>query len=127
MTDQERRDFIDGLRQVADFFEQHPSVPMPQSDMTINVFVSTREEMATIARVSKWDKIFDNNFFMLRKSFGPLLLLDVNAWRDVICKQVSKGTRIVPAKPEEVIPAQPEREEEVFEWVCDEPLLGGSK
>lgn len=116
----ERQDMIYGLRELADFLEGNPEVPVPY-DVEVNVWLTTREEMAAVARVGgTWEKIFSFNYFMLKKAFGNgAVSFEVNTNREQVCRKIVTGT--------EVIPAQPEREVEKFEWVCDEPLLAAQE
>ena len=119
-TEQERarrEDFIRGLRDMADFFAQHPTVKLPSTEC-FNVFVTTREELAEHARVTSWEKVYEGPWFMLRKHFSEDLRLEINTDRQTVCRKVVTGTRVVPAKP-----AVEEHEEETFEWVCDDASL----
>jgi hypothetical protein len=116
---QERNAFIDGLRELADFLESNPDVK-PTFDYysdTVNFIVHTREEMAAIARIGHWEKVPVTQFFSIRRMFGPIQF-DVFTERENVCRKVTAGTRVVPAKP-----AQPEREEPIEEWICDGALL----
>jgi hypothetical protein len=75
-----RQAAILGLRQLADYLTAHPEVPMGKHQL--NEFVDTREE---------WDEIRDKNpeltakvvgeYVVLRKIFGGVIELDVNADR----------------------------------------------
>jgi hypothetical protein len=113
-----REGYIAGLRALADFLEQHPDMPTPYYD-TINIFVPTREEIATIARLTSWEKEYQTTYFVLRKMFGDDLRLEVNIDRGAVCRKVVTGTKTVPAQPEHTI--------EEYAWVCDEPILSVSQ
>lgn len=115
-----RRMFIQGLRDMADFFENHPDLKFPHYS-GLNVFVNTREEIAEIARQSTWSKVYAGHWFCLRKQFGSDLTLEINISREEVCRKVVTGTRVVPAMP--AMPATEETVEEVTEWVCDETSL----
>ena len=106
-----RQAFIDSLRACADFLESHPSVKAPRY-ITMNVFVDTREELAEQARSATWNKVFGDTWFSLTKSFGEHLSLDITCGREVVCRKVVTGTRVVPAQPEQVV--------EEYAWECDE-------
>lgn len=41
--------------------------------------------------------------------------IDITAPREAVCRKVVVGT--------EIVPAQPEHEREIVEWVCDEASL----
>lgn len=118
-----RRDaFIKGLRDMAEFLEQHPHVPAPIY-ITANHFVrekhDAKETLANIAKDSgAWEKIFDNQWFFLRKTFCEDLRFDVSVERERVCRKVVTGKT--------VLPAVPEREVENVSWVCDGGILGGA-
>lgn len=117
MTDliAERVAEIAGLRALADFLDAHPDI-VPSSQ-TYNVYVNSREELARIARATTWQKVYVGNFFILRKMFGGIQL-DVYTDRELVCKPVVTGKKIV-----EAVPAQPEHEEDIVEWVCEHESL----
>ncbi len=113
-----RKCFLRSLRDLADFLDEHPQVPIPYKD-TMNVFVNAREELAAIIRGSgHWEKSYVGNYFSIAKEFGEDLSYEVNVGRDQVCHKVVTGTRVVPA-----VEAQPEHEELIEEWICDEPSL----
>jgi hypothetical protein len=114
--DRERADAIQGLRDLADFLEQHPGVPAP----TYNALLvsSTKEMLTRIARMASWTKDYGGEYFSLKKEFLGGLTLDIYTSRSEVCRKVVVGERVVPARP-----AEPERVEEVVEWVCEEALL----
>lgn len=109
-----RTAFIASLRACADFLDAHPDVE-PPTYTTMNVFVQTRAQLAVHARVATWDKIYNGDWFYLRRAFGEDLNLDITIARDEVCRKVVTGTRVVPA--------QPERTVDEVEWVCDTPTL----
>lgn len=106
--------FTDGLRQLADFLDAHPTIDA--GVQTYNVFVNTKEELADIARLCSWEKVWDEtDYFVLRKTFADGLKLDINLQRAKICKRVVVDTI--------QIPASPARTEEVTKWVCEDVSL----
>jgi hypothetical protein len=113
----DRQQFTTSLRALADFLDAHPEVPCPHY-IVLNVFTDDRPTLAAVARTGRWEKVYNDSWFSLVKSFGEHLTLEVNAQRSTVCRQVVVGTRIRPAKP-----AEPECEEEVTEWVCDDAAL----
>ena len=119
----EREALIDGLRGLAAFLETHPDVPRPSSTCGFYVFCANKEEMAQAAKSvgGRLEKSATTNYFMLRKDFGPLRL-EIAVEREQICERVVVGTKVVPAKPECVLPATPETVEEVIEWRCSSVL-----
>ena len=122
---------IDSLRAAADFLEQHPELPKAhQNDvcgLQIGVHLygaESKGRAASIVRTlgGKWDKCFHDTFATIDRLISPLVKLQVFVQRDAICRRIVK-TKLVAAQPEQIVPAQPEREETEIEWVCDEPLL----
>jgi hypothetical protein len=111
-TAKRRADFIDGLRKMADFFEQHPQIKTCSIDG--NVFVE-RSELAALARLGGGSKEYYDSWFALRRTFGEDVRLDINVSREQVCRKVVVGHKIVPA--------QPEREVEIVDWVCEESVL----
>ena len=109
-----RAAFIQALRDCAVFLERHPSVHAPRY-VNLNVFVNTREDIASHARAATWEKIYNDDWFYLRREFGNDLSLDITTQRDTVCRKVITGTRTVPATPE--------REVEIVEWVCDDVAM----
>lgn len=115
-----RRACVNGLRQMATFIEEHPELPVPLG-VGLNVFVSDKGQLAEVARVGgvKWEKCANGDFFYIKANFEGEHSYEVNISRKEICRRVVTGTRVEPA--------QPEREVEIVEWVCnDEPLLAGA-
>jgi len=110
---------IDGLRALADFLEANPSLPAPTLNRLL-VPLSTREQIAGIARVGSWQKDYESDtWFSLKRSFGPQVTLEYFTERSNVCRKVKTGeTRLVPARP-----AEPERIEDVEKWVCDDAAL----
>ena len=62
------------------------------------------------------DKIVDETFYGLSKTFGGGVTMHWKAWRTSVCERVKVGTKVVPAEPARE--AQPERVEDVFEYQC---------
>lgn len=117
----DREAYIQNLRALADFLESHPGVVTPGGDptaTTINAFAVDKAEIASVARASTWEKHYGTGpsagYFWLKKQFG-FIAYEVNCHREDVCRKVVKGTKVIPAKPEEVV--------EDVEWVCDDALL----
>ena len=109
-----RAAFIQALRDCADFFEAHPSIRTPEGQ-TLNVWNCTKSELGSVAAISGWRKTYTDSLFYLTKMFSEDLMLEYNAPRETVCRKVVKGTKM--------IPAQPEREVEDVEWICDDVSL----
>lgn len=133
MTNQE---FVSGLRNVADFFETHPELKAPYEvtrgekltvgffgEITDDLDIDSKEGAAAFVRIvgGRIKKDANDSHLILVADKGSFAVRAV-ASRDALCERVQTGTRIVPATEETFIPAQPEREEPVYEWRCNSIL-----
>lgn len=109
-------EYVAGLREMADFFEAKPDLVPVWSPLIINVFAEDRDEFTSMSRQlgGHRTKGADDNFFEVKRTFGHHTV-SVNISRELVCERKVVGTRIVPA--------QPEATEEIFEWVCNDPVL----
>ena len=117
--DQAREQFVWGLKGLLEFYENHPNFPLPTFNLGCNVYQygAEKEEIGELARrLGKTEKIFGSDFMLCRK-FSENVSIKVIASREKICKKIVKGKKIIPSH------YQPEREEEIVEWECDESLL----
>jgi hypothetical protein len=121
MTDQRRLDAIQGLRDLADFLESQPLLPVPAYN-TLNMSAGSKEDLALYARLCSWEKDYSGEYFSLRKRFKGPLLLDIYLPREEVCRKVVVGTEVVPARE-----AEPEHTIEKYEWICDESILHGGE
>lgn len=89
------------------------------SSATLGLHSLDRDALAAFARAfPKVTKHGTGDTFWLAADLGDgLTIAAFAADRDQVCRKVVTGTRTV---PEQVIPAH---EQDVIEWVCDEPLL----
>lgn len=111
----DRAEFINGLRDLANWYGEHPDLEAPGAYGGFNIYTQSPEHFAELRRilgVSEKQSVTDTIYF--RKSFGSYVKLDININKEKTCEKVKVGTRIVPA--------QPERVEEVYEWKCA-PIL----
>jgi hypothetical protein len=141
----DRSDIVRGLRDLANLIEAHggEAFPLPYSiETTVSVGVSEYKNTAAEGEESKWESVYDTEATMknLRKArrvipgtkkkefsdyrmaiikeFSGNVKFTVYASRQAVCKKVPTGEIVVHA-------AQfiPERTEEKFEWVCEDPSL----
>ncbi len=110
----DRKEFIQSLRDLAEFYEHHSGVPLPLYP-NVRAYVSTREELIEACReLGHFTKDFYGDRFAVERQFGSITLV-VTSPRTVVCKRVVKGQRWVPPSEGHHVDAE--------EWVCDEPLL----
>lgn len=101
---------INGLRGLADFLEATPDFPKYTSQIKIQLYAVTKEELTERARMlgktEKYiaDGIGKGDYFGVRRRFSPTVLIEVFSARSKVCKKV-KVMR------------------EVEEWECPESIL----
>lgn len=112
--------FADTLQEVARFYQENPSFPVPYGTQ-MDVFVRDKATLKEYIRriPGRVEKVF-SVYFSAVKRFGPQtgpgqITFRLNADRELVCEKVVKGTKIIPAVPE--------REVEDVDWVCDDPIL----
>ena len=129
MDEHPNQAFIDGLRELADFLEANPQNRQLWDHQVFHFFAQSKEEFAQALRdLSPCSKEDDGSFVEAIRSFGPVRVV-VNLNHDKGCERIVIGTKVLPAEPEKtvVIPAKPERVEEIVEWKCPESFLALSK
>lgn len=78
----------------------------------------TKEVMAQCARAMKpCEKEYVGDDLELVRQFGEVRFT-VYSSRDAVCERKQVGTKIIPAKEARIVPAEPEREEPVYEYDC---------
>lgn len=129
-AEQRRRQFIEGLRAVAAFYDQNPDAFYDGMHITLNMYVwgsAARRALGETARAfGKCNKLYDDNNVTVSRQFGEQITLAVFAPRAKVCRRLVTGTRILPAR---VVPATreiriPPAQVDIVEWQC-EPLLPG--
>lgn len=123
-------EFVKSLRLLADWYEQHPELPLPYelgNPMFVFLYGKTEDRVKEILReIGSFEKVFDEpskGDFSAVKTIGEFKL-KFHTSREMVCTPRVVGTRLV---EREVIPAQPKRvieahEEEIVEWDCH-PIL----
>ena len=123
-----RRQFIEGLRAVATFYEQNPGAWYDGMHLTLNMYVwgrTARKALIETARLfGRCNKIYDENNITVSRQFSEQVTVAVFASRARVCRRVILGSRIL---PERILPATsevriPASRVEIVEWQCD-PLL----
>jgi hypothetical protein len=128
IEERRRRQFIDGLRAVAKFYEDNPGVWYDGMHLTLNMYVwgrAARKSLADTARAfGRCSKVYDDNNVTVSRQFSEQVTVAVFAPRARVCRRVVLGahilpSRIVPATEEVRIPAS---RVDIVEWRSD-PLL----
>lgn len=117
---QDNTAFVASLREMADFFEAHPTLQSPAYPV-LHVFPKDRAAMAAIAReIGGARKDYNEAYFNLDKQFGNAQVrfcID----REQVCRRIDKEIEV-----EESVPIGFELrtvKRTVSEWECSEPLL----
>lgn len=114
MTDHEA--YAAGLREMADWIEANPSIPLPESKI-INYAVDSKEHAEAIARSGgKCRKVYSGDYFNLYKDFG-VIELNHFFYRKAVCERKVVGVETIPARFVEahIIEAHTK---EIVEWEC---------
>lgn len=128
---EERNEYIDRLRKLADLLESKPELILPYEVQkeAIRFYPHSAEETATTAKLfpSKWTKNdpkasdYHATYYILTGKFSGAKV-HITTGRDEVCERVQVGTEKVIHAYVEAIPEHTE-ERPVYEYECREPLL----
>lgn len=119
----EKAAYIAGLREFANWLESKP-IGRPHSDGRILFCSQSKKEFFAIRRACAIaEKDLHGDYVHFVKRFSGDVSFVLFAEKSLTCERVKVGTKIVPAKPQVTLPAEPEREEEVWEWQCPDSIL----
>lgn len=117
-------EFTDGLRAMADWFDQHPEYQgEAYGHATVHL---NAEQLADFARaVGNAEKESNDYSFSLRRKFDERVSLRSWTIRDAVCEQVQVGERTVTRHvlPEGVELVEVTETEPVYEWRCPDSIL----
>jgi antitoxin component HigA of HigAB toxin-antitoxin module len=144
MTKSSRETYTQGLREIADFLDAHPEVPLPYLssfqtgnwENTLDIYLVSekgqKEKLAAIARaMGHADKVMDGDKMRVFRRFAGITLI-AQASRDQVCERVVIGTREIEVeeKDPEALAAVPvvkvTKTVEDVEWRCA-PILAAEK
>ena len=96
----ERDMYIAGLRELANFLDRHPDLPVPCAGAH-NAFARSTRELAVCARTPgvRWTKNATSHYFHLSVKFTGGHSYELNLVRELVCRKVVTGTRMQPAVP----------------------------
>ena len=133
MSPEEQQELVEDLRTLADFYERPEALALPAMYLSeyhnVSVWefseadgkysVSPEKSKAAMREVvlalGKCEKKYEDGSLSVVKKMGHNIRLTYSVDRTTFCTKVVTGTRI--------IPAQPEREVEEVEWVCNDMSL----
>jgi hypothetical protein len=130
-------EFIEGLRQIADFLVEHPEVPKPYHLMGTEFYIylfgdDQRATLTTIAKaMGRAEKKVDGDRFLVSRQFAGITLI-AQADRAEVCERVVVGTREVEVEEPDpaALAAVPKVKRttvvEDVEWRCT-PLLADER
>lgn len=125
MNNDNRKNFVAGLRRLADWIEVTTEFTT-EFNLTINLFVYSKEKYAEAAKhFGACEKRFDGRYHSLVKAFSENVRIDLNIKQDYLCEKIVTK-RIVPAMPEKVLPATPEHEVEDIQWKCPKSIMASA-
>ena len=111
-------EYADGLRQIADWYEEHPEIPVPHLDSVDIYTVRDRDDLRRVARAlghCEKGSASAESLFVLKRQFGALWLQFY--WhREQVCTRRVVGVTEV---AEQFIPAHTR---EIVEWDCESIL-----
>ncbi len=115
------KDYASGLRELADWIEKNPDIPLPETVLSVYACDGKDQALAIAKAARPFTKEYDNSFFRIKKTFGPLTLRYFFNREDVCVKKVVGKVQV----SERYIPGRlvPAHEEEKVEWECHEALL----
>jgi hypothetical protein len=111
----QRAQFIDGIRALADFLETHPQVDLPYS-LCASVYTDAKSVRKMTHLSGTWTKKYnDYNVsyvkpFTNSQTYSGSIRLVLSVERSQVCERVQVGTKTVEAVPAHEAP--------VYEWRC---------
>jgi hypothetical protein len=119
MTNQE---YANGLRAAADWYELHPEVKIPQSQVE-NCLVKDKDDAVLVVKaLGNCDKNYSAALLTIMKEITPGFFLKFVFWRNAVCERVVTGKTTIAAHTKQI----PEEVIEEVEWRCA-PILAAGK
>jgi len=123
MKYKQQEELVAGLRELADFVEQHIELSMDCDYKLMNILY-TKKKMGTakeqmkkaVLALGKAEKVWGHNYLDVRRKFGPITL-EFSVAKSTICEKKVVGT-----KHHEAEYIQPWTEE-IVEYECTESIL----
>ena len=121
----EKASIVEQLREAADWLEARPELIEHFPD--VYLFSTTFYDKAAFSKAAKVfgaaNKSSDEWHYKLEKNLPSGAFLRLSGSRDSVCTRVKVGVKVIPAKPETVIPATEETVAEIYEWQCPDSIL----
>jgi len=118
----EVKPYVDSLRQVADFFESHPTLKLPFLPQNINLFFFDKDELLSVYKGTgkTAEKIFADSYVYLRLHFG-VINIDLCIQRDKVCTLETITRKVLKQVPTTFV--EQEVEETINKWNCPESIF----
>lgn len=125
------KSYADSLRAVADLYENHPELPLPQMEHC-NFAMDTKDDAANLAKaLGTFEKVYTDDLLIVKKKVG-CIETKFYFTRENVCTPTVVGKKM---EPEVYIPGRliPAREVDIIEWDChplnvaEEKQNGGSQ
>jgi hypothetical protein len=120
---------VSGLRELADWLEQHPEYAKDISFERAYVFTYDREEFVTASKAlgGMRSKSADTAFFNVERDFGTFTL-QVTIDRGLVCEKKVTTTEVVESVPDPALVAniplvEVTKTVETVEWECEPSVL----
>lgn len=125
-----KESLIQDLRAIANLLEER-SFDLTDCNVLgfrIYIYAKTKEAFKVNARALGSFNKSASDWINATRVVSNIASIQVTAERNLVCEKIVTGTRIIPAKeeeiiPEQIIPASPETVEEIFEYVCPESFI----
>jgi hypothetical protein len=125
VNEEQHRAYADGLRAIADLYEQHPEIPLPWMNHD-NYAVDTKAHAKALARaLGTFKKEGNDSYLHIIKKFGPIEAKFVFT-RDSVCTKRVVGVETIPARFVEAHTVEA-RTQEIVEWDCPSLLVDEEK
>lgn len=125
-------DYTDSLRQLADFLDANPVIPVPPYP-DVDIYLCDDESIENVSKVARslgvFNKVFTNYGLLYLERMVGIITLRAIVNRDSVCTKRIIGTKTITKKvlPEGVEMITKEIEEDIVEWDCPPSLLSASQ
>lgn len=113
---------VQSLREVADFLESNSHLKGNICASSVYIFCDEPQQLAQwAAAFGTFRKSADEHYLNVNRDFG-MIQVQATIKHEMACEKIVEK-KIIAAKPERTLPAEPEREEEVVKWHCPDSIL----
>jgi len=122
-TQKEQRQRAEGIqviREVIDFLEAHPRLPLPSLSPMYCWFYNKEELIEAVKELGDCKKVYQGNYFMAVKNFHGFEL-QVATPKETVCKQIV--TKKIVQEQVPVTWELQDVEKEIVTWDCPDSLL----